>query len=93
METEIFMLEGVSLDEEIQSRVELNEEYIREYAKDLLGEQRFPPVTIFNDGKKYYLADGYHRYEAHKLAGLENIRAEVRDGSKRARYQGVFASV
>jgi hypothetical protein len=77
------MLDGISLDEEIQSRVELSQEYVREYAKDLLGDHRFPPVIIFNDGENYYLADGFHRYEAHKIAGLETIRAEVRDGSKR----------
>jgi hypothetical protein len=83
LNTQIFSLKGISLDEEIQSRVELDREYVREYAKDLLGGNRFPPVILFNDGEKYHLADGFHRYEAHKLAGLKTIRAEVRDGSKR----------
>ena len=83
METQSLMLEAISLDAEIQSRVELSDEYVEEYKKDVLRQHRFPPVTIFYDGERYYLADGFHRYEAHKLAGLTSIRAEVRNGSRR----------
>lgn len=38
----------------------------------------FPPVVIFQDDDAYYLADGFHRYEAARLCGLDSIDVEVR---------------
>jgi len=42
-----------------------------------------PPVTVFFDGKTYHLADGWHRFFAHKQAAFAEIEAEVHDGSRR----------
>ncbi len=43
-----------------------------------------PPVVVFCEGPKgYLLADGFHRLAAAKAAGLANIAADVRDGTRR----------
>lgn len=56
---------------------------VRDYAKALKRKAKFPPVDVFYDGSIYHLADGFHRYESHLLAGLEYIDANVREGTKR----------
>jgi hypothetical protein len=43
----------------------------------------FPPVTLFYDGTDYWLADGFHRVEAAFGAGLTEIVAEVKQGTRR----------
>jgi hypothetical protein len=43
----------------------------------------FPPITVYFDGNHHYLADGFHRYFAHKTAGQDEILAEVRNGTLR----------
>lgn len=41
-----------------------------------------PPVTVFHDGKRYYLADGHHRLGAAVEAGCTEIRVDVHKGTK-----------
>jgi uncharacterized ParB-like nuclease family protein len=54
-----------------------------EYGEELEAGAKFPPVVVFYDGEKYWLADGYHRLAAHATAGKETIAAEVHEGTKR----------
>ena len=39
-------------------------------------------VTVFQDGSTTYLADGFHRLEAHRRAGRREIEAEVQSGTR-----------
>ena len=43
----------------------------------------FPPVVVFQTEDGLLLADGFHRWHAHKVLRLEAIKAEVVDGSRR----------
>jgi hypothetical protein len=43
----------------------------------------FPPVVVFGEGGEYWLADGYHRWHAAGIAGLQTIAADVRPGGQR----------
>lgn len=82
-------IRAIKVDHDLQSRVATSVEYQREFSEALLREERkdriklFPPVTVFFDGKTYWLADGFHRVGASKAAGMVSIRAEVREGSRR----------
>jgi chromosome segregation ATPase len=62
-------------------RESINEEVVSEYCQALLNGAQFPPVVLFNDGKSYYIGDGWTRIFAHKKAGFEIINADVRMGS------------
>ena len=42
----------------------------------------FPPVVLFDDGRKMYLADGFHRTAAALSIGRDRIDATVHQGSK-----------
>jgi hypothetical protein len=54
-----------------------------DYAQEMAAGVAFPPVVVFFDGSDYWLADGYHRTAAADLADLEDIEADVRQGSRR----------
>lgn len=79
----VMNLAALVLDARLQSRVEINEDAVSEYAHDIEGGDQFPPVIVFFDGVHFYLADGYHRYHAHKRAGKVSIQCEVTNGTLR----------
>jgi ElaB/YqjD/DUF883 family membrane-anchored ribosome-binding protein len=76
-------IEKIELDNELQSRAGMNEEVVQEYMHILLGGTQMPPVTVFYDGKKYHLADGWHRFSGHKAAGFTEIEANIIEGTRR----------
>lgn len=77
-------LEQIRIDGETQSRAEINNEVVAEYAEALTEGEKFPPVIVFFDGASYWLADGFHRRHAHEKIGALDIAAEVRDGTQLA---------
>jgi hypothetical protein len=56
---------------------------VASYAADLRAGATFPPIAVYHDGAGYHLADGFHRVEAARQIGLEEILAEVRPGTSR----------
>lgn len=77
-------LSEIILDKEIQSRNHLNQDVIAEYAKSMKQRATFPPVIVYFDGHRYWLADGFHRIKATESIGESKILSEVRCGSRRA---------
>lgn len=76
-------LSSITLDPEIQPRQQLNQELIDEYAEAMRQGATFPPVIVFYDGTKYWLADGFHRVQAKGTNGDHEILAKVELGSQR----------
>ena len=66
----------------MQVRARLCEETVQEYVEAMAAGAKFPPVIVFHDGTNYWLADGFHRLEAWKRNGVENVKAEVKEGSR-----------
>ena len=66
-----------------QSRVELNQETVAEYAQAFTAGASFPPVVVFFDGANYWLADGFHRYFGARDAGDSASAVQVINGTKR----------
>jgi hypothetical protein len=83
MKLEKIKLEKINVDGDLQVRDKINEDAVREYAEVIREGGKMPPVTVFFDGKTYHLADGWHRFFAHKQAAFAEIEAEVHDGSRR----------
>src|SRR4051812_23026118 len=85
---QILSLNAITVDLALQSRTKTILEYQREFSEAMLRGDTFPSIVVFFDGKKYWLADGFHRYGAAKQAAkmnpkLSGIRAEVRPGTRR----------
>ena len=75
-------LKVIRIDGGTQSRVELNNTTVEEYSEAMADGAQFPPVVVFFDGASYWLADGFHRYFGADQAGLEEIAADVRNGTQ-----------
>ncbi len=55
---------------------------VADYADDMRAGALFPPIVVFNDGADYWLADGFHRLQAAQQAGIDEIAADVRQGTQ-----------
>jgi len=76
-------LEQIIIDKGTQTRDEIDQKTVTEYAEALLNKESLPPVTVFYDGINYYLADGFHRYFGHKQTKMPTIEADVINGTLR----------
>lgn len=57
---------------------------VAEYAEDMKAGADFPAITVYQDQDgRYWLADGFHRHGAAVKAGMTEIKAIVRHGTKR----------
>ncbi|WP_429498652.1 ParB/RepB/Spo0J family partition protein [Robbsia andropogonis] len=76
-------LSEITYDGSTQSRVSIDESVVAEYADAITDGASFPPVVVFQDGATIWLADGFHRFHAHRKIGALTIDADVRQGSRR----------
>src|SRR5690606_3498910 len=67
-----------------QTRAATNDEAIVHYSEEMERGVEFPPITVFFDGSKFWLADGFHRFLAAKHNEYEAIAADVREGGRSA---------
>ena len=70
------------LDLSLQTRAGTDADTIKTYAEAMADGAQFPDVTVFTDGTKYWLADGFHRVMAAKVNGKSAISADVRKGTE-----------
>lgn len=82
MSTRRIPLVDLRRDGGTQVRETMNAATVQDYADALAEGAEFPAVTVFFDGAAHWLADGFHRVLAHERAGLVDVLAEVRAGSK-----------
>lgn len=76
-------LTQIKVDGDLQSRDAINEAIVQEYAEVIREGGKMPPVSVFYDGTRYHLADGWHRFFAHKSAGFPEIEADIIEGTRR----------
>ena len=76
-------LARIRLDPRAQPRKHLDTNVTAEYAEAMKSGAVFPPVTVFHDGKVYWLADGFHRHYAAASAALRDIGCLVKPGGLR----------
>jgi uncharacterized protein YerC len=71
----------IRIDGGTQARVKLNQELVNKYAEHMKDGDKFPPITVFNDGSDNWLADGFHRFFAHKANNETMVEADVIKGT------------
>jgi hypothetical protein len=76
-------IEDIHRDMLLQPRAELHKDWIEDYAMDMVAGAKFPPVVVFFDGLRHWLADGFHRMYAAEACGMKSLLADVRDGKRR----------
>lgn len=83
-------LNKIEFKADLQARERMSSETIAEYKADMLDGDKFPPVTLYDDGKTLWLADGYHRVAAALQLELTHINADVHPGTRR---DAMFAAI
>jgi hypothetical protein len=85
MPTNTLSLLALRLDEELQPRAAIDRTVLENYVQLLVDGVRFPPIVAFRDteAKALWLADGFHRWHAHKVLDADGIDVEIIDGSRR----------
>jgi ParB-like chromosome segregation protein Spo0J len=76
-------INSIRLDGGTQSRCAVSDDTVADYADVIREGGKLPPVVVFHDGADHWLADGFHRVGAYRLAGKASIPADVRDGTRR----------
>jgi len=69
------------VDGDTQHRVTIHTSVVAEYAALMKAGEEFPPIRVWCDGDNYWLADGFHRVAAAKVAGLTRLVADVLHGT------------
>ena len=81
--TETLSLSLVATNGGTQSRAQMSDDTVADYASEMQSGTIFPPVIVYYDGESYHLGDGFHRVAAAKRAGRDEIEAEIRQGTRR----------
>jgi hypothetical protein len=76
-------LSQIVIDKGTQTREDLDQKTVTEYAEAMMNKEVFPPLVVFHDGSKYYLVDGFHRYFAYKQTATTEVEVEVINGTLR----------
>lgn len=79
----LIRVSDLELDPGAQPRAEMDLVVIEDYATALRAGDTFPPIVVFFDGKQRFVADGFHRVYASREAGVEKLKADVREGTLR----------
>ena len=84
MVTKLVKIEDITVDHAVNvSRPEgLDLTVLAQYAEAMDNGANFPPIVVFDDGAKKWLASGFHRLEAAKSIGWAEFEAEIRTGNK-----------
>lgn len=74
-------LSDIAFDAGTQIRASIDQQVVADYAEAMTNNAQFPPIVLFHDGNKHYLADGFHRFMAAQRNQFRDIDADVRAGT------------
>lgn len=80
-------LDDITVDDDIQARVSIHHPTVKAYAERMAAGDTFPAVIVFFDGQIHWLADGFHRLRASRIARRQQISVELRQGTRRDALQ------
>lgn len=75
-------LEAIVFDAGTQIRASIDQQVVSDYAEAMTNGAVFPPIVLFHDGTRHYLADGFHRFLAAQRIQWRELEADVRPGTK-----------
>jgi ParB-like chromosome segregation protein Spo0J len=78
----LIKLADIQVDAGLQIRAEINNETVAEYAEQMKAGDKFPPLSVYQVNGAHLLVDGFHRLDAAKLAGLDEILVEIHSGTR-----------
>lgn len=82
LDIRLISISAIRRDGGAQHRIAPDVKIIDEYAQLMRDGVEFPPISVRQDGMDYWPSDGFQRIQAANLAGLSEIRAEIRPGTR-----------
>lgn len=82
-ETQQIDLNKIEFNSDFQAREQMSADTVNDYISAMKDGAKFPPVVVYQDAEKYYLADGYHRVAAALKLEQNTITAKVHVGNRR----------
>lgn len=81
-------LDQIKADHSVQSREKMSVPDQKDFTEAMLAGDEFPAITLYFDGRYYWLADGFHRVAAAMKARevdpkIASLKAVVHQGGKR----------
>lgn len=83
MAEQILSIDAINRDECLQMRDKITKAVVSEYRLMITGDD-WPfekPLVVFFDGQRHWLADGFHRIAACKLAERKTVNCDVKNGT------------
>jgi len=74
----IININTINIAKSYQSREEIDQEMVDEFAESMLHGDKFPPVLIYVVNGEKLVADGFHRFFAHKKNNKTSIEVDER---------------
>jgi hypothetical protein len=81
--TQKIKISEIQKDGGTQTRAEIDNAKVDEYAEQMAAGVKFPPAIVYYDGTAYWMADGFHRTFAAEKAGKNEIECTIRQGTRR----------
>ncbi|MES1026710.1 ParB N-terminal domain-containing protein [Gloeocapsa sp. BRSZ] len=76
-------LDEIRRDGGTQPRAAIDLKHVKLLEEQIEDDKELEPVVVFYDGESYWLADGFHRYAAHKNQDKEAIACVIHQGTRR----------
>ncbi|PPS41939.1 ParB N-terminal domain-containing protein [Chroococcidiopsis sp. TS-821] len=81
--TSYLALDEIRRDGGTQPRAAIDLKHVKLLEEQIEDGKELEPVVVFYDGESYWLADGFHRYAAHKNQNIEAIACFIHQGTRR----------
>ncbi len=76
-------LDEIRRDGGTQPRAAIDLKHVKLLEEQMEDGKELEPITVFYDGESHWLADGYHRWHAHRNQGKEAITCFIHQGDRR----------
>jgi hypothetical protein len=83
MQVQKVEIKSIIVDEKIQQRASLNDEYIVELSKEIADGAVLPPLDVYDIDGDLLLTDGFHRLKALLKAGVGTVEVNIYKGTER----------
>lgn len=76
-------LDEIRRDGGTQPRAAIDLKHVKLLSEQIEDGQELEPVIVFYDGESYWLADGFHRFSAHRNQEKQEIACVIHQGARR----------
>jgi ParB-like nuclease domain len=70
-----------SINRDFQPEENLDLETVEKYVSAVKNGETFPAVTVYSDGQKFWLFDGFHRIKALRTLKIKEVEADIVKGT------------